>query len=232
MKIPRPLPKGAVIGGIVAVGLVVLALGWMLVVSPENKKAASLEKQTTTMQQQIAANLAQIAAAKNVIPAPTIHVADVYKLQTAMPSEPDMPDILLELSQVAKASGVDLQSIAPGGAQTDPLTGQGNVALSLSVVGDFYTVTDLLYRLRNLVSVRHGALDAVGRLFAIDSVGLSPAGRTINASIALHTFVYGAAPVAAPAAPVAPATTGTDTTATTTTTDTTSSSSASATGAP
>jgi hypothetical protein len=231
VKIPRPLPKGAVVGGIVVAGLVVLALGWMLVVSPQNKKAASLDKQTTTMQQQIASNLAQIAAAKNVVPAPTIRVADVYKLQTAMPSAPDMPDILLELSQVAKAAGVDLQSIAPGGSQTDPLTGQGSVALSLSVVGDFYTVTDLLYRLRNLVSVRDGALDAVGRLFAIDSVGLSPAGRTINASITLHTFVYGA-PVAAPVAPVAPATTSTDTTATTTTTDTTSSSSASATGAP
>jgi hypothetical protein len=147
-----------------------------------------------------------------------------------MPSATDMPDILLQLSQVAESAGVKLESISPGGAQTDPVTGQQSVAFSLSVVGDFFTVTDLLYRLRNLVSVRNGALDASGRLFTIDSVGFAPAGSSINASVSLHTYVYGGvAPAAAVPPPVA---TSTDTTATTTTESTDSGSGPSAAGAP
>jgi Tfp pilus assembly protein PilO len=172
----------------------------------------------------MAAVAAQKSAATSAVSAPKIRVADVYKLAKAMPSTLDMPDILLELDQVAKASGVDLQDISPGTPGAD-----GTISLGMTVEGDFYTITDLLYRLRNLVSVRNGALDASGRLFTIDSLSLGPGAKNgIDASITLHTYEYvPAAPAAAPAAPVV---TSTDTTATTTT-DTTSSNGPSAAGA-
>jgi Tfp pilus assembly protein PilO len=217
MKLKRPLPKGAVVGGIVGAGFVVLLVGWFGLVQPQSHKAASLAKQTAAVQQEIASNLAQIAAQKNVsaVPAaPKIRVADVYKLAKAMPSNVDMPDILLELDQVAKDSGVDLQSISPS-----PPTPDGKIALALTAEGDFFTVTDLLYRLRNFVSVRNGALEASGRLFDVDSVTLAPSsGRKLSASIALHTYQYTSAPPAA-AAPVV--TTSTDTSSTSTDTTTT-----------
>ena len=229
MKIRRPLPKGAVIGGIVAAGLLVLVLGWLLLVGPQNHKASSLTKQTADVEKQITDQLAQIAAAKNVTAAPQIRVADVYKLAKAMPSATDMPNILIQLDQVAKDSGVQLQNISPSQPALDPGTGQQAVQVTLNVNGDFYTVTDLLYRLRNFVYVRHGALEASGRLFSIDNVSFSPLeGRKLSASISVHTYVYGAAP-AAPAAAAPPATdTSTDTTSTTT--DTTSSDAPSAAG--
>jgi len=229
VKIRRPLPKGAVIGGIVAAGLLVLVLGWLLLVGPQNHKASSLTKQTADVEKQITDQLAQIAAAKNVTAAPQIRVADVYKLAKAMPSATDMPNILIQLDQVAKDSGVQLQNISPSQPALDPGTGQQAVQVTLNVNGDFYTVTDLLYRLRNFVYVRHGALEASGRLFSIDNVSFSPLeGRKLSASISVHTYVYGAAP-AAPAAAAPPATdTSTDTTSTTT--DTTSSDAPSAAG--
>jgi Pilus assembly protein, PilO len=220
VKIPRPLPKAAVVGGIVAAGLLVLALGWFGLIAPQNHKASSLNKQTVDVQQQIADNLAQLAASKNVAAAPKIRVADVYKLAKAMPSTTDMPDVLIELDQVAQDAGVQLQDISPTPATLDPVTGQQSFQVTLSVVGDFYTVTDLLYRLRNFVYVRHGALEASGRLFSIDSVSFAPQnGHQLGANLTLHTYVYGAAPsvAAAPAAvPATTDTTGTDTTATTT----------------
>ena len=237
MKIPSPLPKAAVIGGIVAAGLLALAIGWFGLIAPQKNKAASLNKQTADVQKQIEDNLAQIAAAKNVTAAPKIRVADVYKLAKAMPSIEDMPDILIQLDQVANDAGVQLQDISPSAAAPDPTTGQQIIQLSLSVTGDFYTVTDLLYRLRNFVYVRHGALEASGRLFAIDNVNFAPQdGRTLGATIALHTYVYGGAPAAAPAPVATTAPTTTDTTSTDTTTTTTpaapSGPSAAGTGAP
>ena len=236
MKIPRPLPKAAVIGGIVGAGLLVLAIGWFGLIAPENHKASALNKQTAAVQQQIADNLAQLAASKNVAAAPKIRVADVYKLAKAMPSTTDMPDVLIQLDQVAQDAGVQLSDISPSPATADPVTGQQSFQVSLAVVGDFYTVTDLLYRLRNFVYVRHGALEASGRLFSIDNVSFAPGdGHQLSANITLHTYVYGAAPGAA-VAPVAaaPATTDTSSTDTTTTTTPVSSSgpSAAGTGAP
>ncbi len=236
MKIPRPLPKAAVVGGIVAAGLLVLAIGWFGLIAPEDHKAASLNKQTGDVQRKIADNLAQLAASKNVAASPKIRVADVYKLAKAMPATTDMPDILIQLDQVAQDAGVQLQDTSPSPAPADPTTGQQSLQVSLNVVGDFYTVTDLLYRLRNFVYVRHGALEASGRLFSIDSVSFAPSGgRRLGATITLHTYVYGAAPGAA-VAPVAAApaptdTASTDTTATTTP-DSSSGPSAAGTGAP
>jgi hypothetical protein len=235
VKIPRPLPKAAVIGGIVAAGLLVLAIGWFGLIAPENHKASSLNTQTKQVEQQIADNLAQLAASKNVAAAPKIRVADVYKLAKAMPSTTDMPDVLIQLDQVAQDAGVQLQDISPSPATADPVTGQQSFQVTLSVVGDFYTVTDLLYRLRNFVYVRHGALEASGRLFSIDNVNFAPGdGHQLSANITLHTYVYGAAPGAA-VAPVTTPPASTDTTSTDTTTTTPDSSSgpsAAGTGAP
>jgi Tfp pilus assembly protein PilO len=217
MNVKRPLPKGAVIGGIVGAGVVVLLIGWFGLVRPQSHKAASLAKQTASVQQEIAANLAQIAAQKtaSAVPAaPQIRVADVYKLAKAMPSNVDMPDILLELDQVAKDAGVQLQTISPG---TPDATGK--IPLTLAVQGDFYTVTDLLYRLRNFVTVRDGALEAAGRLFDVDNLSISPSGGSaVSASISLHTYQYVPAAPVAPVAPVTPASTDTSSTSTDTTT--------------
>jgi Tfp pilus assembly protein PilO len=217
MNLKRPLPKGAVIGGIVGAGLLVLLIGWFGLVRPQGHKAASLAKQTASVQQEIAANLAQIAAQKtaSAVPAaPQIRVADVYKLAKAMPSNVDMPDILLELDQVTKDAGVELQTISPS-----PPTPDGKINLNLSVEGDFFTVTDLLYRLRNFVSVRDGALEASGRLFDVDNLSISPSGGSkVAASISLHTYQYVPAAPVAPVAPVVPASTDTSTTSTDTTT--------------
>jgi hypothetical protein len=100
-------------------------------------------------------------------------------------------------------------------------------SITLAVSGDFYSLTDLLYRLRTMVSVHDGALDVTGRLFTIKSVGLTPSGtgKTINGNIALNTYTFGAAAAAAAAAPAV--TPSTDTSSTdTTSTDTTASASA------
>lgn len=221
MKLKKPLPKWAPLAGIVAGGLLVLFAGWTFVVSPQNKKASDLKQQTASVQSQITQQLAAVAAAKATPPVQTIHTADVYKLATAMPSNVDLPDLLIELSQITRDSGVEVQSLVPGA-----LTGSEE-PISLTVAGDFYSITDLLYRLRNSVFVRNGALEATGRLFSIQSVAFNGSGGKLTATIAGNAYVY--TPPAAPA-PVVPAA-GTDTT-TTTPTDTTSGGGPSAAGAP
>jgi type IV pilus assembly PilO-like protein len=213
------LSKSGAIAAIIAGDLILLVLGWFMLVGPERARAKSTERSAVATEVQI--QQASSPAATHVAPTvqpkqPEIRTAYLYKLSKAMPMTTDMPNLLLELNQVVRDSGVQLASISPSAADAS-----GTSTITLAVSGDFYALTDLLYRLRGLVSVHNGGLDVSGRLFAIKSVGLTPTGtdRQLNASIALNAFTFGAAsaPVT-PAAPAAPAPTDTSSTATTTTT--------------
>jgi Tfp pilus assembly protein PilO len=216
----KKVSKTMAIGLIVAGDLVLLLLGWFLLVSPQRSTAATTARAAQAAEVQI--EQAQAPAARPTVATqpeqPEIQTAYLYKLSKAMPMTTDMPNLLLELNQVVRSAGVQLVSITP--TATDATTGA--TTITLSVAGDFYSLTDLLYRLRSLVAVHNGALDVSGRLFSITSVGLTPSGtgRTINGSVSLTAFTFGASAVAAgaTAAPAAPAdTTGTTTGATTTT---------------
>ncbi|HSX21452.1 MAG TPA: type 4a pilus biogenesis protein PilO [Gaiellaceae bacterium] len=208
----KPLPLFAQLGLIVGAAVLVLAVGYFIAVRPLSHKASGLRKQTAAVELQIADDLAQVSAARGAgaaAAAQTIKVADVYKLAKAMPAATDMPDVLIELDQTARAAGVDLQTLSPGAAVVGT-NGYSMLPISLTVAGNFYTVTDLLYRLRNLVYVRGGALEANGRLFSINSVTLSPSdGKTIAATVAVDTYVYGGTTVAAPSTATPPTTTTT-----------------------
>jgi type IV pilus assembly protein PilO len=230
VKERKPLPQRAVIAIVVAAVLLFAFAGWFLVVRPQGGKVADLKRQALDVQQKIDAYNQQVAAARS---APKIEVADVYRLAKAMPDKTDMPDLLLELSQLARDTGIRFDSISP---QPQVAIGSYSVLpISVTFNGNFYNLADFLYRLRSLVTVHAGRLDATGRLFAVDTLTFNESELhfpQIQASLVIDAFVYSAAPAPAPAATPPAATTTTSTTETTTTTSDSSSTSASATGAP
>jgi type IV pilus assembly protein PilO len=202
--------------------LIIGAAGYFLLIKPEGAKVKRIKAQEADAQQALAAFDQKVAAARS---APKIRIADVYRLAKAMPSQPDMPDVLLELSQLARDSGIQFNSISP---QPEIAVGSFSVLpISVTFNGTFYDLADLLYRLRSLVEVHAGALDATGRLFSVDSLsfGQSPqqAFPHIQATLVIDAYVYGASsaptsPSTPPAAtPPATSTTGTSTTGTSTT---------------
>lgn len=216
----------AAIALIIGGDLLLLALGWFALIGPQRATAASIVQATAAAEAQIVEAKRPIKIVKpTAVVQPEIRTADLYSLAKAMPSTEDMPNLLLQLDQVARASGVTLTSIAPGPATPSTGTSFSTVTITLALSGDFYSLTDMLYRLRSLVAVRNGALQTSGRLFSIGSVGLTPTGTgaQLNATVIMNAYVYGTAAAAggalAPAAPAAAA--STDTTSTTTVSTTT-----------
>jgi hypothetical protein len=212
----RAKPSAAVIAGVV-VGLVMYGLaGYFLLVSPQKGKAADLKRQAETAQQQIDQYRTLAAQARAT---PPIRVAELFRLTKAMPDSVDMAGVILELSRVARDSGIEFDSITPQG--TTPVSGYSTVPLSVDFDGNFYELSDFLFRLRNLVRVNGGRLDAQGRLFVVDSISFGESTKSfpqIKASLTVHAFVYGDLSTAAP--PVTETTpTTTDTTTTSTTTE-------------
>jgi len=221
----------AAIALIVGGDILLLMMGWFLLISPQRSTAASIVRATAAAEVQLeqAKTPVKAPAPAAVQKQPPIRTADLYSIAKAMPSTEDMPDLLLQLDQVARSAGVTLKSIAPAPATPSPTASFSTIPINLSFAGDFYALTDMLYRLRTLVTVRDGALQTSGRLFSIGSVGFTPtgAGTQLNATVIVNAFVYGSTPAsAAGAVTPPPATTGASTASTPTPTPTTTAPSA------
>ena len=231
-----PLKNPPVLIALIVAGVLVFGLvGWFVLVRPQAGQAKELQAQQVAIQKQIDDQRQKTAAARG---APKIHFADIYRLAKAMPDKTDMPDLLLELSQLAHDSGIRFDSITPAPAET--VGAYSVIPISVTFSGNFFSLADFLYRVRTLVNVHNGGLEATGRLFSVDTLSFAESPLKfpkIQAELLIDAFVYGTA--ATPAAGVTAAAAPTDTTSTSTTpTDTTSTTSteppasASAAGAP
>ena len=202
-----PVAMSALVGAGI---LVVFAIGMFALVLPQKGTAAKLEKDIEATQTQIT----QARALAEQKPAQPIRVADLFKLVKAMPDTADMTGILLQLNQTASDAGIEFETLAPQGGGV--VGGYQELPIALTFNGNYYALTDFLFRLRNLVSVRGGALNATGRLFTVKSItfGAGPEGfPSIEATLTVNAYQYGTQ--VAGTAPPPP--TPTDTTATTTT---------------
>jgi hypothetical protein len=115
-----------------------------------------------------------------------------------MPSTLQMPTILRQVQRLAKTSDVSLESFTPSGSAE--LSGYTAIPIDVSVSGRYAEVKRFLHRLRVQAGSREGRIHATGRLFDVQTVGLSPGvggAPELSASIRLAAFVYtGAQPPA------------------------------------
>jgi Tfp pilus assembly protein PilO len=173
---------------VAVVGVLILAaVAYFVLVGPKRGEAGRLADEIAELQTKVQ----------------TAKLAGLFELTKAMPDKDDMPGIILEINAIAEASGVTFKSIAP-----QPLVlGQGyrSLPISLSFEGNYYDLTDFLFRMRNLVAVRDGKLSAAGRFFTLDTIDMHDAGLPrIEAVLVVSAYSYD--PAAQAAAAVAPVT--------------------------
>lgn len=198
---------------VIAIALVIVALvGWFMLISPKQARSADLDDQIADLETKLAVVERPAPAAPKI----EIDVADVFRLAKAMPDRNDLPGQILELNSIALSTGVRFLAIQPGTA-----TSRGAyyaLPVTLTFEGNYYDLTDFLFRLRNLVSVRDGVLDASGRLYTLDAIDFAESDGgfpRIKATLTVSAYSYGSAPATAGAPPVAaPAATTTGTTST------------------
>jgi Tfp pilus assembly protein PilO len=210
-----------VVGGLVLVTLIL----YFAVISPKRSAAAQLKQQTAAVQAQIDKN--RSTAFTQALPA--VRAANVFSLSKAMPSQLETPNVILQLNQLAVDSGISFDQITPQGASSttatvtttpDPFAAE---PIQVKFTGSFYGLLAFLQRLRNLVRVDNGHLNAVGRLFDVSDVAFAAGPKgfpQVTATLTVNAFVP-QAPQATAAAPGSTDTTSTSTTGTTTTPTTT-----------
>jgi len=208
--VKRQVPLAVIIAPVL---VVVAVVGYFFLIKPKQDEAGRLAGEIAALETQVEVALA--AQRQSQSDESVIEVADVFKVTKALPDEDDMPGIILELDSVASASGIEFVSIAPQTAAVR--SGYTALPINLAFEGNYYDLTDFLFRVRNLVSVRDGELDAEGRLFTLDTLSLQegPDGfPEISASLTLTAYYYSTTPP--PTAAVPTTTAPTDTSATTT----------------
>lgn len=223
------LSKGAQVALVAAGLLLVLAIGFLALISPKRSTASDLKKQTAAVNAQIAAN--RSSAFTQALPA--VRSASVFRLAMAMPSQLQTPDVILQLNTIANASGISFDQIQPGAVgsstgataavNTDPFATE---PIQVKFSGSFYNLLAFLQRMRNLVRVENGRLYTAGRLFDVSNIEFAEGQQgwpQVQSTLTINAFVP------QPAQPVTSTTSGaTDTTSTTTTGTTTTSNSTSA----
>jgi hypothetical protein len=208
-KLPTPA-KFALLAAAIALALVA---GWFAVIAPKRSEAAKLQSQIDDAQALIDSAHAGQSPSQPQVPA--VRVADLFELSRAMPNRADIPGVLLQLSKVADETGVTFESITPHDpVQFDPYQ---QIDIDLVFQGRFYDLSDFLFRLRNLVRVNEGALDATGRLFSVGSIAFGEGELTfpeVKATLTVSAYVFGDGTAAT--TPSAAASAGQSTTPTTT----------------
>jgi Tfp pilus assembly protein PilO len=180
--------QNALTGAIVAAVLVAGLAAWLLIVHPQSGEAGSLDRQARVAQEKIDTYRPQVTAARS---APEIEVADVHRLEKALPTSARKQDAVLELTHLARDSGIRVGSISPQAVTA--VGGYSVLPVFITFDGNYYNLADFLYRVRSLVTLRAGRLDATGRLFSVDRVNFSETDTKfphIHASLVIDAFVY------------------------------------------
>ena len=183
--------------------LLAVAASYFLLISPQRSRASALGRESDTARQELERLRALSLESRQ---SQTIRVADLFRLTKAIPDEVDMPGVILELNRIARETGIRFDSITPQGG-TDSPNGYQVVPITLVFQGNYFELSDFLFRLRSLVGVRGGRLDATGRLFVVESVAFTEGVKKfpqIQATLTVSAFVYGSSTGAVPAPPAAP----------------------------
>lgn len=174
--------------------LLLAAATWTMLVMPKQTKASSL---STT----IASAQNQLATLDHNAPAVHKHqVSQTLLLSRALPTDPGIPQLVLQLSRIATEEHVSFDSITP---QT-PISYSGYEAIPMTIqlTGNFLAIESFLGQLENQVSASSDGVAATGRLYDVLGVTLqatTPAPQ-LTASLTVDAFNYTALGETAPGA--------------------------------
>jgi hypothetical protein len=164
----------------------ILVAGWMMFVSPEHKKAASLGTQVSQARQSLNDAQTKLAAARAAQAQYPTAYASVVELGKAVPPGDEVASLVYQLAQASNSKSVDFNSITAGGgaagattaapaAAPSPVGAAGFQAMPFTFKfnGSFFSLYHLLNRLNGFtLQTTNGNVQVSGRLLTINDANL------------------------------------------------------------
>jgi hypothetical protein len=173
---------------IAVVVLVALAAAWMLVVSPERKKAGELGTKVAAAQTQLATAESAVSSARAAQSQYAAAYASIVNLGKAVPPSEEVPALIDQLAQASSQRSINFTSInssgTPGAAAATPAASTPSAAtaalaptpvpFSFVFEGSYFDLEHLFNRLTDFATLTpSGELQVSGRLLTIQSLDLS-----------------------------------------------------------
>ena len=142
-------PRNKLIAVAVAAGLVVILLFAVLIL-PAFNEMKDLGAQISTAEQEAQAATALLEQRREVKDAASVTDATLIQLSNAVPANPELPSLIIELQDVAYSTGVSLRIVTP----SDPTQEDGEDFVTIPVAIEFWGTwadsVDYLQQLRRL----------------------------------------------------------------------------------
>jgi Tfp pilus assembly protein PilO len=181
---------------IVVIAIAVIAIlgaGWVLVVSPERKKADKVAAQVAEAQSQLASAQSKLAGARQDQAQYQAAYSSIVSLGKAVPAGEEVPSLIYQLERASNQKDVDFSSIVSGAsgsasssASASPTpgtapTGFTQIPFTFVFNGTFFDLDHLFQQLDHFAQrTAAGDLEVSGRLLTVQSVKLAPATNTTS----------------------------------------------------
>jgi Tfp pilus assembly protein PilO len=184
--------------------LALLAVVWLLLVSPERKHAAELDKQVSTASAQLATAESEAANAHAAQAHYAAAYASVVSLGKAVPPTEEVPSLIYQLAQASNQKHVEFSSITTSASGSSSSSSSSTPAVAASAAGftqmpftfifngGFEDLYHLFVQLDKSTVQTSAGLQVSGRLLTLQSVKLEPAGETkgsLNGTITATAYV-------------------------------------------
>jgi Tfp pilus assembly protein PilO len=168
------------------VAFALLGAVYVMLVSPERKKAATVSTELSAATSRLQAAEGKLAEARQAQSRYASAYASIVSLGKAVPTSEEVPSLIYQLAQATHEKDVQFASIASGtGAAATPAAGPATAAAASAgftqvpftfVFNGTYKQLESLFATvdRNVVRSASGQLDVSGRLLTIQSAKLGP----------------------------------------------------------
>jgi Tfp pilus assembly protein PilO len=188
-------------------GIAILAALWMLAISPKRDERTTLKANVAAQEARLATantQLASFEAAKQQFP---VKLAELKRLDKAVPARGAVSALLRQLQRRAKARHSNLRLVALKTATPNAVTGtptattpgatagpNGLSALpfEFEFTGEYFDLRDILATVRKSVGVHKDKISVSGRLLTIDSLSFtrtSPLSTRTKATLSATAYI-------------------------------------------
>ena len=180
---------------LVLLAVAIVAVGWIKVVSPEQKRASSVQATVTAAEVTLGKARAELAGAKQDQGRFASAYANLVSLGEAVPADEEVSSLVYAVDKAAGSAHVEFQSISSGGdssAAAAPSTstatataGFQQLPFTFTFSGSFFDLYHLMQKLQGFtVTTDAGDVKISGRLLTLDNLSLTAATAATAASTA------------------------------------------------
>jgi type IV pilus assembly protein PilO len=129
-------PQQAKIGFCVIIGLLIVGLAWYLFVSDQREELAGLERQEADLRAEFETKQGRAANLEPLKQQLAQMEQQLQQMLRQLPSKTEMPDLIVDISQTALATGISNELFQPGSEQPKEFYAEKPIALRM--VGSYH----------------------------------------------------------------------------------------------